>query len=329
MDLLKLKRYVGEITGEEFHAIELDPGLKARLPLFLKSAYRLMDAEIFNRRFILALQNKENETQTPQQYARQVDQLRTAMGKHVALVLPQVKPFERNRLLRQGVPFIVPGHQMFLPFVAMDLRERFPKRYRKAGQVLTPPAQVVLFKHLLNRHVEGLPLHELAQKLKYSAMTLSNVADELKAMKFCEVLVRGREKHLQFSGNRLELWNRTLPHAQTPVRKKYWAIKGPRLQHAKMAGMTALAHYTLLSDDQKPTCAMRDSEFRELKDSGILETCEIQDDAGTAIETWAYDPAILAEGEAVDPLSLYMSLKDMEDARVQKALKEILEALTW
>jgi hypothetical protein len=33
----------------------------------------------------------------------------------------------RKRLVREGVPFIVPGAQMFLPMLMVDLRERFSK----------------------------------------------------------------------------------------------------------------------------------------------------------------------------------------------------------
>jgi hypothetical protein len=48
------------------------------------------------------------------------------------------------------------------------------------------------------------------------------------------------------------------------------------------------------------------------------------------VEQWRYAPALLsANRESVDPLSLYLSLRESPDERVQGALNEMQEALQW
>ncbi|MEI8121955.1 MAG: hypothetical protein WCI20_07870 [bacterium] len=42
-----------------------------------------------------------------------------------------------------------------------------------------------------------------------------------------------------------------------------------------------------------------------------------------------YRPEILSDGPTVDRLSLYLSLREEHDERVQSALKELLESVRW
>lgn len=52
------------------------------------------------------------------------------------------------------------------------------------------------------------------------------------------------------------------------------------------------------------------------------------------LEVWKYDPLPLVERlandqQVVDPLSLYLSLKDMQDERIQLALEQITNKYIW
>ena len=47
------------------------------------------------------------------------------------------------------------------------------------------------------------------------------------------------------------------------------------------------------------------------------------------IEIWKYNPALLSKGEQVDRLSLYLSLKDSDDERVQKECDTLIDEMKW
>ena len=52
------------------------------------------------------------------------------------------------------------------------------------------------------------------------------------------------------------------------------------------------------------------------------------------IEVWKYNPDILSDftetdSAAVDPLSLYLSMRDIEDERIDMAFDKIIETYTW
>ena len=44
---------------------------------------------------------------------------------------------------------------------------------------------------------------------------------------------------------------------------------------------------------------------------------------------WNYPPRLLGDGNAVDQISLYLSLRDDTDERIQQALEELLEEIRW
>ena len=48
-----------------------------------------------------------------------------------------------------------------------------------------------------------------------------------------------------------------------------------------------------------------------------------------ALEIWNYAPILLAKGDAVDRLSLYLSMKDHADERIQIALENLIEDMPW
>ena len=44
---------------------------------------------------------------------------------------------------------------------------------------------------------------------------------------------------------------------------------------------------------------------------------------------WRYDPTLLSEEDVADRLSLYLSLKDNPDERIEGALRELMEGIRW
>jgi hypothetical protein len=54
-----------------------------------------------------------------------------------------------------------------------------------------------------------------------------------------------------------------------------------------------------------------------------------QDPDANEIEVWRYPPALFAERDVVDPLSLYLSLKGTSDERIEASLDEMMRKLGW
>lgn len=321
--------YLAQITGQTPPLGTLGPADVGRVPLFLRSLYDLLETRLFDRRFVLAAEHDEPEHATPAEYARHVTQLREALGTNVALVLSHVPTFVRNRLVQADVPFIVPGYQMFLPLLIIDLRERGARPHRDR-QTLSAAAQLVLLVHLQRHTVEGRSLRELADALGYSAMTLTNVGAELRAAGLAALEPHGRARRLVFAGKGHELWQRALPLLDSPVRTRRW-VRWTGTGHGDgvAAGVTALARCTNLNDDPIPTFALEQRDYKAKLGEGTIEECPVRDDASAGVELWTYDPRKVADDGSVDRLSLFLTLRESADERVQQALTTMLVSVSW
>ncbi len=85
----------------------------------------------------------------------------------------------RGRLIQKGMNFIVPGKQLFLPDMLLDLRENFNERSsRKNKEKLLTSAQYILLYHMLHRYekvqLTDLSFKELAVKIGYTQVAISN-----------------------------------------------------------------------------------------------------------------------------------------------------------
>lgn len=81
--------------------------------------------------------------------------------------------------------------------------------------------------------------------------------------------------------------------------------------------------------DRLPTFALLSEVFRANLERGIFRCCPGPEDADLKMEIWAYDPQLFADKGSVDPLSLFLSLHDYPDERVQQQLELIINEFPW
>jgi len=299
------------------------------LPLFLRERYQFGRTRLFGQSLLVALEQGHAESATPGEYEKHADTLRAQTGEPVVLVLPALPSYVRNRMVRCGLPFIVPGSQIFLPTALIDLRERFRQPTPKAGKPLTPAAQCVLLYHLQRQPLENMPLREIAERIGYSPVMLTKVKAELHAAELCEPRRIGRSVALHFTTAGRQLWDAARPLLSSPIVKTVWLhgeIPGyPALQ----AGLTALSRRTMIADDRLPTFALLLEVFHANLERGLFHGCPGPEDADFKMEVWSYNPLLFANNEAIDSLSLFLSLRDYPDERVQQQLETLINEFPW
>lgn len=77
------------------------------------------------------------------------------------------------------------------------------------------------------------------------------------------------------------------------------------------------------------TFALDRRKYLQLLEKGAFHGCRGPEKATVRIESWAYDPALLSDGECVDELSLCLSLADSPDERIQQQVDKLLEDFPW
>lgn len=319
-----LARYLGDTLHDRIPITEF-PAARS-LPSFLGRTYVLYEAWIAGRRcvFLAAL----NGTATPSDIAKHISLVRNTVDAIVVFATPSLSAHNRSRLIGQGVPFVVPGNQLYIPDLAMDLREHFRAPKQRHEDALSPAAQAVLFNHLLQYEDNATTPSLIAARLRYSAMSIGRAFDDLVASELAHTERHGKERHIRFKAEGRQLFEAARELLRSPVRSVRF-VEGDHFRAPlKQAGETALAELTDLTSPPIRVFAVAASNWKAIAQaSGFIETS--QDQADFVVETWSYDPAALSNTDTVDPLSLYAQFRDHRDERVSMAAEHLLESIPW
>jgi hypothetical protein len=317
--------YINETLG-----IRVNPerwNLSDNLPLFLKDSYDFYQAEILDLQTLLMVARHPFD-QTPATVKKHIQHVQKKWEGEVIYVTRQVKSYDRRRLIEYKVSFVVPGNQMYLPLLGLDLREHF-KKARIESRHVSPSTQAVIIKALTHGTDRFLFSRELATELGYTSMTIIRAFDEIELHELGSSTYEGRERVLKIDLSRRELWDKSQNLMRSPVKKRLWLDYAAKPLLRIQAGLTALANYSMLAAPVQPVFAISSAEWRNIKLLKEVKELPASEPNSYEIEIWWYDPTISTRDGIVDPYSLYLSIKDDVDERVQSSLKEMMEHVQW
>jgi len=299
----------------------------SRLPFFLRQRYVFFKATLVNTACLI-LVSREPNIPTPGVLRKHLVPIREKWNGEVVYLRETIDAFNRKRLIEHGVPFVVPGKQMYLPMLGIDLREHFVQ-LRKDISLFSPSTQAVVIHALLNNPgAEYTPLG-LANTLGYTPMTLSRAFTDLKTAELAEVDMSGRNRVLRFKFPRRELWEKARNFMRSPVKKRLWVILAGDPPSPIRSGLTGLAEYSMLAAPPGVVYAIGRTEWPALKNNLIDQILPDRDPNATEIEVWGYNPGLFARNNLADPFSLYLSLVGQMDERIESALEKMMETLDW
>ena len=319
-----LERYLEDTLHEPARTYPF--GQAPGLPSFLSRMYNLHEGQLAGRRLVF-LAAKDN-TATPGNIEKHLALVRHAVDAIVVFVAPSLSAYNRSRLIKRHVPFVVPGRQLYIPDLAMDLREQFHTYKEPRSNALSPAAQAVLFLHLLRPDQAATSPSLIATQLRYSAMSIGRAFDYLVDAGLAHAERHGKERHIRFKSEGRELFDAAHDLLHSPVRTRKFVRNGHIATPLKHAGESALSDLTDLSPPPRDTFAVAASDWKALAQTyGLVETDPEQ--AAHIVETWAYDPADLSDARTVDPLSLYTQFRNHRDERFSRAAERLLEGIEW
>lgn len=307
----------------------------AKLPYYLQDEFELYELKAKDRAILLAVNHKRKAPKLSSLRER-LDQLRSLTNRPIVYVTAAMASFERKRLIEQKIPFIVPGNQLYLPDLGIDLREYFRQVGRASENSFSPATQAMVIRALLSKPTQSA-WHPagMASELGYTAMTVSRVVNELIGANIASLDRRGRARWLLMERPPAETWELIRPQLRSPVKRQFWMLGETNIDddHLALAGVSALAHYTKLADPPQTVYAVSSTQFKAPRFKKSMETSEPLPDS-CQLQVWSYAP-ILSLGHntpargVVDPLSLTLSLQDTADDRIEIALEELKEHFPW
>lgn len=320
--------YLQEVLGIEAPGVK--PWARANeLPYFLRDAFQFSELELLGRPVVLAI-GRTKAKQSLSEVRTWLDKVKALAGQPAVYVTDALASYDRRRLIEQKVPFIVPGNQLYLPDLGLDLREYFRHR-APATEALSPSAQAILITALLRQPWQSdWQPSKVAVALGYTPMTLSRAVKELTSAGLAIAYTVGRSRWLRMELPPEQVWERAKPALRTPVRRVVWVADHGIVahRHGRIAGVSALARYSMLTEPKWPVYAMTAADWKAATDAGVREL-PAPETGAQEWQLWSYSPALMPDATTVDPLSLTLSLQENADDRIQLALDELKEQLPW
>ena len=304
------------IAGQRIVLKELSIQDQKGLWLELIANFNMMQFE-FNGKVMLLLVAKGEVDYTNVQRRKISERIESV--KHIPAVFyfDNLLTYERDRLVEQGVYFIVADKFAFVPTLIIN---RLSTK-SEIKELFYPSTQYILFYHLQIESLDGLSLKELEDKVPYKYKTIAKSIKQLEALGLVS-LEGSRNKKLVFELSGKELWDKASTNLIDPIKSiEYTSDVFPE---GDIGGISALSHYSMLVPEDVPTRVLTAEWVREHKYS-IPELHSFEDTQ--RIEIWKYPPS--GTSGYVDKLSLFLTLKDDNDPRVEKEIEIMMNEIKW
>jgi DNA-binding MarR family transcriptional regulator len=297
------------------------------LPVFIQAMYDCYDVQIFNECCLL-LVNRGDAAVTPANIRKHVELAGRNWHGLVVYVGSALASYDRRRLIQYKVPFLVPGNQLYLPDVGIDLREHF-RGIRSEVKPFSPATQVVVLRAIIDRDYGPLSSTQLSHKLGYTPMTIKRAIDEIEAANLGVVSMMGRDRTVEFEPRDYQLWEGALAYLRNPVQRRVVAVMPSGMAPGLESGLTALSRYSMIAAPPMPTVAVSAEDWKDVKANPDVRILDHEDEDASEVEIWRYDPRLLSVGRTVDRLSLFLSLRESRDERIEAASEEMMEGVQW
>ncbi|MCL1873941.1 MAG: MarR family winged helix-turn-helix transcriptional regulator [Clostridiales bacterium] len=231
-------------------------------------------------------------------------------------ILDSINARQRKALINARISFVVDKTQLYLPFMGILLSERFNKP-KAISEILMPSAQMLLF-HYLYQGKKELFTSGIADKLNFSQMQISRAVKQLSLLGLVNSSKVGVRVFIEGTEEGKALFGKAKPFLLNPVRKRLFIEADALPKDLPLSGLSALAEYSMLAE---PNVAIY-AYFGKVSD--IQGTDMLVDEGQVELEIWQYDPVILSRLSGIaDPLSVAVSLQNIDDPRVEQAIEEM------
>ncbi len=310
--------YIKNTLNYKMEPKALDQKQLIDIPTAIGASFIFYSANLLNMPVVFAF-CKDSSSISPAQLQKQIQVIERRLDKTVIALLDQVASYNLQRLVEQRVNFIIPQKQMFVPSLLIDL-----KRTKSIGEdiktTMPPIAQCIILYHLEVASIDEKDLKELVDIFGISYSTANRAVRWLHSQKLIHT-TGTKEKKISIELDKNVLWENALPFLFNPIEKIFYTDNSNT--QLMESGINALSVYSMINRERIEHYAISKEDLKSLN---------IQTDknyGNNVIEVWRYNPKLLSKSNIVDRLSLYLSLKENEDERIQIELENMINEIKW
>jgi len=327
--------YIFKVIGETFQEEDAPEMFYANLPMFIRETYNLKSATLLSRSLII-MEPKDLDKFIIGALLKHFAMVQSNSENLVVLLLPSISSIQRKRLIDKKVDFIVPEKQLFLPSLLLNLKEEYSgSTFHSQRSSLLPSAQFLLIYHLrfssTSYSLAEYSLKQVAKETGYTPMAITKAAKDLERFELIEILGT-KEKFISFNFEKKELWEKAenMELLRSPVLKRIFVDQVPAGVTLLPSYFSALGEYSDISPGNQNYIAVNKTIYQKLEKSKSFVNMN-SEEGPYCMEVWSYNPNGLtfSSESYVDPLSLYLSLRDSGDERIDMACEQIIDRYSW
>ena len=296
-----------------------------KIPVFLKNIYKFYEIIILDTPCILLeILDETPGVDTIQKHIKRIEEL---TKQQFIIFYKDNTRYRRKSLIEKHIPFVIENGQMYLPFLGLDLK-RASQYVEKEISTFSSATQKGYLYFLYNENTM-VNTTEFAEKLNLTVMTASRVLNDLYDAKLLTYEIggkTGRSKVYQRVRGP-EYFEKGRSFIKSPVKKVVYVKRAP--EETMIAGLEALAELSMINPPGYLVRAISRQQFKESGFEIINNKDIIKDKKLVELQIWDYDPKEFTDKKLVDNMSLYASLKEVNDERVEQAIEEVLRGEKW
>lgn len=331
MDNFKIKKLFNTI-GLEANINDLN----LNLPILYLNRYELATLSLREKEFLLIKEKREGSLET---LVNQASYLKEKTGLDFILVFTQCSERQKSDLLYARIPFMDYKKNFFIPEMGLLLQ---PSKQLMKKTHFVPSEQLILIHLLLSKNSE-IDISQLAETTSLSIPTIYRV---LKKFIQNEWVVSNRINYI-FVKSREAIFEEAEDYLFNPIKRSVyldikmvdnlrWTLKKKSLEEWKVSNVTALSNISRLANNEG-YYAISKQVFNQLDKERKIKYIQDKISDWTVLEIWEYEPCgfnytwhqwqnkLFApdEEQMIDPISLYLSLKENDDIRIEDEVEHL------
>lgn len=294
-----------------------------KFPPVIVNNYTLKIAAINGRKCIFAEPSVDINLSMLRKQQKQLEHL---TGMICVLDLPKANGYTKERLIEEGIPFVVQEKQIYLPFLGVALSDE-DERVIKPCECISFLTQKLLLISIYENW-KDVSVSKAAERLSVTKISVTRCYDEIEALGLPYIRKKSRSRLFSVNGSAKEMWEQIRDVLRNPILQQF-QFKNNMDHPGILSGMSALEFYSMLGDSPYPIYAV------SKKDIGALlkknePLCSSADIPGCVVQEVGY-MIPFGDHQVIDPLSVALMITDSElnDPRVSQAVDEMLEEEVW
>lgn len=291
------------------------------LPISFEKRFQYVQMKFHKESFLLI---KEKRRGSLDSFVTQARIMGEKASMDVILVFSKLSDIEKKQLLQARVPFVDFKGNLFFPPLGLVLNANDDVATSKE---LTPSEQLTWIAFLLTKGQKVVDVDMLSQ---VTGLPNSTIYRCLRTFKTLDWLNKPNKLYT-YTASKKELFLKSESYLFNPIKKRL-LLPNVDLENIKSdsrllyGGTYALSYLTFLAEsDENSSYVISQRQFNKLSlplSQHVLE--------GKVLEIWRYSPFVSEfwndfkenqDRQFVDPISLYLTLKDDDDPRVEEEIE--------